>query len=129
MSGRLVGEVLTCAPHDLTHLELLVLVALAETAPDTDRTARHGATVDALADKVRSTPGTVRNVLQRLRERGLVVPLYAKPRKGLAQNYRIPKMNPGTRRATLNGTPKASPPRDAKALPAVTAKRHLRVTQ
>lgn len=114
MSGRLVREVLDHAPVDLTHLELLVLVALAEAAPEKDRTARHGATVEQLADKVRSTPGSVKNTLSRLRTRGLIVPLYAKPRKGLAQNYRIPTMTPGTRRAVLNGTPPDDPMHDDK---------------
>lgn len=94
-----------------------VLVALAEAAKDTDRTARHGATQDELADKLCSTPSSVRNALQRLRDRGLIVPLYIKPRKGLAQNYRIPQMTEATRRAvwttsnpaphtTANGAPR-----------------------
>lgn len=109
MSGRMVREALDNAPCDLTHLDLLVLIALAETAPDRDRTARHGATVEQLADKVRSTPGSVKNALSRLRNRGLIVPLYEKPRKGLAQNYRIPTMTPATRRAVLNGTPPNDP--------------------
>lgn len=100
MSGRLVGEVLDHAPLDLTPLELLILVALAETARDTTRTATYGANVDTLADRVRSTPGSVRNALQRLRGRGLIVALHEKPRKGLAQEYRIPRMTTDTRRAT-----------------------------
>lgn len=98
----MVGEVLTNAPADLTHLELLVLVALAETAPDRDRIARHGAGADDLADKVRSTPGSVRNTLQRLKSRGLIEPLFEKPRKGLSQNYRITRLQPAHRKAVLS---------------------------
>ena len=99
MSGRLVGEVLDHAPIDLTPLELLVLVALAETARDTTRTATYGANADTLADRCRSTPGSIRNALLRLRHRGLIVALHDKPRKGLAQEYRIPKMTAETRTA------------------------------
>lgn len=120
MSGRMVREVLDNAPCDLTHLELLVLVALAETAPDKDRTARHGADTEALADRTRSTPGAVRNTLSKLRARGLIVPLYAKPRKGLAQNYRLPVMTPGTRRAVLNGSPHGDANGATKRHPDVT---------
>lgn len=110
MSGRLVGEVLDNAPADLTQLEILVLVALAESARDTDRVARFQSSSDALADRARSTPGAVRNALQRLRGRGLLVPLIDRPRRGQAQQYLIPKMNESTRRSIW----KASPGSDAK---------------
>lgn len=103
MSGRMVGEVLKYAPHDLNLLDRFVLVALAEVARDTDRTARRGASTEELADKLQSTPGSIRNALMRLRERALIVPLYAHPRKGLVQNYRIATLNEGTRKASFTG--------------------------
>lgn len=116
MAGRLVREVLENAPYDLTALETLVLVALAETARENDRTARRGADSESLADMCRTTPGSIRNVLLKLKARGLIVPLYDKPRKGLAQNYRLPVLTPAHRGAVLNGHPvphKASPHSDA----------------
>lgn len=113
MSGRMVAEVLDNAPEDLTQLELVVLVALAETARESDRTARYNASADALADRARSTPSSVRNVLGRLKERGLIIPVHAKPRKGKSQEWTIPKMTPATRRAVW----KASPASDAKTRP------------
>lgn len=103
MSGRLVGEVLKYAPYDLRLLDRFVLVALAEAARDEDRTARQHVTQDDLADKLQSTPGSVRNALHRLAQRGLIQPVYLQPRKGLAQNWRISKLHEGTRKASLNG--------------------------
>lgn len=137
MSGRMVGEVLKHAPDDLTQLELLVLVALAEAAAEKDRTARYDVGSDHLAFKVRSTPGTVKNAIRSLKDRGLIVPLFEKPRRGLAQNYRIPKMTDATRRAVLRGslpdapmpTTKGAPPSDPEPGPNGPAKGHPPVTQ
>lgn len=100
MSGRIVGEVLDNAPADLTQLEMLILVALAEEARDGDRKALYNTTSEALAFRARSTPASVRNALARLKQRGLVIPLHAKVYKGKAQQYQIPKMNKATRSAT-----------------------------
>lgn len=124
MSGRMVGEVLDHAPADLTQLEMLVLVTLAESAAEKDRTARYGVTAEELADKARSTPGAVRNTLGRLKERGLIVPLFEKPRRGLAQNWRVIRMTDATRRAVLN----ASPHSDANGHVNGHGKRHPTVT-
>lgn len=114
MSGRLVGEVLSCAPDDLTHLELLVLVALAETAPDRTRVATYGTTLPVLADRVRSTPESVKTTLFKLRRRGLIVGIHDKPRRGLAQEYRLPPMHEGTRQATIKGLTVIHPERRDK---------------
>ena len=100
MSDRIVKEVLEWAPVDLKPLELLVLVSLAEEAREGDRLARFNTSADKLADRVRSTPASVRNTLGRLRQRGLIVPVHEKAHRGLAQQYTITKMNGHTRRAT-----------------------------
>lgn len=99
MSGRIVGEVLKFAPEDLTQLELLVLVALAEEARDKDRTALYNTRAEDIATRVRSTPSSVRNALGRLRQRGLLVPLHERAYRGLAQQYKLPVMTQATRRA------------------------------
>jgi DNA-binding MarR family transcriptional regulator len=101
VSGRLVGEVLKYAPSDLTQLELLVLVSLAESTKGTDRIARFYASNDHIADRVRSTPASVRNVIAKLVQRGLIVPQIEKCHRGVAQQYEIPKMTDATRRATF----------------------------
>lgn len=100
MSGRLVGEVLRYAPHDLTQLELLVLVSLAEAVKGNERVSRYYSSSDHIADRVRSTPPSVRNVIAKLTQRGLIVPLIEKCNRGVAQQYEIPRMNDATRRAT-----------------------------
>lgn len=114
MSGRIVGEVLDNAPEDLTILELAVLVALAETATDKDRCARHKTSAEQIAHRIRSTPSSVKSALFRLRHRGLIVGLHEKPRKGLAQEYRITKMHAATRRAVITGLTTTNPDRQAK---------------
>lgn len=103
MSGRIVGEVLDHAPVDLTQLERLVLVALAESARDTTRIATHKTTRQALADRCTTTPATVKNVLRVLRDRGLIEPQFDAVHRGQAQHYRIPKLTPSHRDATWNG--------------------------
>lgn len=110
MSGRLVGEVLHYAPADLTPLERLVLVALAEAAPDRDRIARYHVGSDDLADKTGTHPSTVKKAMAELVRRGLVVTLIEKPRRGVAQNYRITRLTEATRRAVLRVAP--TPPND-----------------
>jgi hypothetical protein len=114
MSGRIVGEVLDNAPEDLTILELAVLVALAEVAHDKTRLATYKTSAEQIAHRIRSTPSSVKSALFRLRHRGLIVGLHDKPRKGLAQEYRIPKMHEGTRRAVINGVTTINPTAGAK---------------
>lgn len=87
MSGRLVGEVLRYAPADLRPLDLLVLVSLAESAHDRDRTARRDSSADAIAYRVRSTPGYVRQCLIRLKQRGIIRPEHDRTYRGRAQNW------------------------------------------
>jgi hypothetical protein len=102
VSGRLVGEVLKYAPYDLTPTELLVLIALAESAHDRDRIARYHASAEHLANLIRSpSPASIRNVLARLTARALIVPLIEKCHRGVAQQYRIAPLNEGTRKAVL----------------------------
>lgn len=105
MSGKLVGEVLKYAPHDLTQLEMLVLVSLAESARDTTRQATYDTSCEQIADRVRSTPSSVKSALFSLRHRGLIVGLHEKPRRGLAQEYRIVKMTETTRKALIPVNP------------------------
>lgn len=117
MSGRLVAEVLDFAPDDLTQLQTLVLVALAESARDSDRTARFKASNRALADRARSTPGTIDNTLKQLKDRGLIVPVHAKVHRGQSQEWTIPKMTEATRRAVWAKPEKASRGSEAKSPP------------
>jgi len=94
MSGRLVREVLEHAPHTLTRLELLVLVSLAESANDRDRTtygSQSAATV--IAHRVRSSPATVRNALGALRQRALIKPVHGATHPGRAQQYVISELH------------------------------------
>ena len=108
VSGRIVREVLDHAPEDLTKLDLLVLISLAESAHDNDRTARSEASADAIAYRVRSTPSSVRNALQRLKERALIRPVHQKVHRGHAQDWTITKLSDHHREAR-----KASPGSDA----------------
>jgi DNA-binding MarR family transcriptional regulator len=89
-----VREVLEYAPHTLTRLELLVLVSLAESASDRDRTtygSQSAATV--IAHRVRSSPATVRNALGALRQRALIKPVHAQAHRGRAQQYVITELH------------------------------------
>lgn len=101
-------------------LDRFVLVALAESAKDADRIARYESSAEAIADRIQSTPGSVRNALQRLRERGLIVPMLAKVHRGHAQQWHLVKLTEAHRRSVWE----ASPPSDAIA----NGKRHPRVT-
>lgn len=94
MSGRLVKEVLENAPDDLTPLELLVLVSIAESSRDGDRSTRGGSgSADTIAYRVRSTPGSVRNALSRLVRRALIKPLNQRAHTGQAQQYRLTELH------------------------------------
>lgn len=132
MSHRLVSEVLHNAPEDLSALERLVLVCLAEAAHPTDRQARAGSSTTVLAHKAATTEGTVRNVLTRLRDRGLIVALVDRPNRGRGQNYYLPQLEPHHRKASPRSDanevpvapPIASPTNDANA----NGKRHSTVT-
>lgn len=127
MSGRIVGEVLNHAPADLRPLDLLVLVSLAESAHDKDRTARAESSAEAIAYRVRSTPSSVRNSLLRLKQRALIRPVHDKVHRGHAQNWIVSPLSSYHREGALlkpiNGSPrgdafdqqKASPPDDANA--------------
>lgn len=94
MSGRIVEEVLDYAPDDLPRLDLMVLVALAAEARDSDRTAKGKHTgAEALAGRVRTSPASVRNALARLRQRALIRPVHEKARRGQQQNWVITKLS------------------------------------
>jgi hypothetical protein len=86
MSGRLVGEVLRCAPESLTTAELVVLMILAEGARDKDRTARYSSKTIAWLSRL--SEGTVRNALSSLAHRALIQPLH-RTSKGHSQDYRL----------------------------------------
>lgn len=92
MSGRIVGEVLKYAPSDLRPVDLLVLISLAESAHDKDRTAIRDASAEDLAYRVRSTPGYVRHALVRLKHRGLIRPVH-QARRGKVQNWVITELS------------------------------------
>lgn len=101
MSGRLVAEVLDHAPADLTSAELLVLIALAEDARDSDRQARFHCSVDVLVVRTRLKPGTVRNSLSRLIARGLIRTVHDRVHKGgKHQEYVLAKLSQAHRYAT-----------------------------
>lgn len=93
MSGRIVGEVLKHAPEDLPKLDFLVLIALAEDAHDKDRTARKDCSAEVLAYKVRSTPGSVRQALKRLKDRALIRPVHARVSRGHQQNWTVAQLS------------------------------------
>lgn len=104
MSGRLVGEVLDHAPQDLTPADMLVLVALADDARDKDRIARFKSSTEALAYRTRLSPGTIRNTISKLVQRGLIRPLLTNVhRGGKHQEYEIAKLSQSHRFATING--------------------------
>lgn len=104
MSGRLVGEVFKYAPADLTPVELLVLVALAEQARDKDRTARYASAAN-LASYTRRRPGTVRNVLTELASRGLIQRVHDHAHIGKIQQYRIAELGEHHRTAVASTAP------------------------
>lgn len=101
----MVGEVLDHAPNDLRPLDLLVLVALAEAAHDKDRTAIKNSSADAIAYRVRSTPGSVRNALLRLKGRGLIRPKHSKIHTGQSQNWTLAKLSSYHREAMIRPDP------------------------
>jgi len=94
VSGRLVKEVLENAPESLSRLELLVLVSLAESARDENRTTRGSAAAsEVIARRVRSSTPSVRNALGALRQRALIKPLHSRTRPGLAQQYVLTELH------------------------------------
>jgi hypothetical protein len=93
VSGRIVGEVLNHAPTDLRPTDLLVLISLAESAHDKDRTARNESSCEAIAYRVRSTPGNVRQCLLRLKRRGLIRPVHDIVGRGRAQDWTITQLS------------------------------------
>lgn len=90
MSGRIVGEVLEHAPEALTDTERWVLVAIAEDARDRTRISEYSS-VEALARRTRRAPGSVRNALSSLANKGLIKPLI-KAREGKSQHYEVAKL-------------------------------------
>lgn len=107
MSHVLVSEVLNHSPAELTALERLVLVVIAEAAQERDRPgcpARESyPSMAILVRRTGSAPTSVRSALQRLAERGLDVrvplttdstgrPVYAF--RGRATRYRLPHLRP-----------------------------------
>lgn len=97
MSGKLVGEAGRYAPADLTVAERFVLIALAESARDGDRTSRTNAR--AIAEFTGLAPGTVKNALSELKTRCLIVPLGI-ARRGHAQDYRLTQLHAHHRAST-----------------------------
>lgn len=105
MSHALVTEVLDHAPAELTTLERLILVVIAEAAQDEDRPgvpAREAwPSMETLSKRTGMPPRTVRAAMRRLAERGLDVrvrqgtdkrgaPVYA--HYGHATQYRVPRL-------------------------------------
>jgi hypothetical protein len=81
------------APDDLPKLDFLVLLALAEDAHDKDRTAANECSAENLAYKVRSTSGSVRQALMRLKNRGLIRPVHSRVGPGKQQNWTVTKLS------------------------------------
>ena len=123
MSGRLVGEVLNHAPTDLRPLDLLVLISLAESARERDRTATEDSSSEAIAYRVRSTPGSVRQSILRLKQRGLIRPARTKIHRGQVQHWTITELSDYHREGARPGPPKGVPPEITRPdLESVTAR-------
>lgn len=101
MSGRIVGEVLDHAPHDLTTAELLVLIAVAEDARDRDRHARYS-DLATIVYRTRLAPGTVKNALSNLTKRALLKPANGPAYKGRHQEYRVTELYPHHRESVTH---------------------------
>lgn len=99
MSGRIVNEVLERAPEDLTPAQLLVLIALAEAAPEGTRIATHKTSLVDLSRRTRRPRGTVKNALGQLVARGLIQPMH-RGQIGTVQHYRLPVLQEHHRHAT-----------------------------
>lgn len=99
MSGRIADDVLDHAPEDLTQAELMVLVAVALDARESDRIARFS-DVETLVRRTRLKPGTVRNALSVLVRRALIAPTKDRVHRGGAhQEYVVAKLAHGHRAA------------------------------
>lgn len=92
MSGRIVREVLDCAPRDLKLAEMLVYIVLAEEARDRTRTVCLPAEVISHRSRVRL--GTVYNALSELVGRGLLRRGEKAAHKGMTQRYTLTKLEP-----------------------------------
>lgn len=105
MSGKLVGEVFRNAPSDLTHAQLLVLLALAEDARDAGTYARLArfSSVKVLSHKTRLAEGSVKNVLKVLTDRALIKPMH-RAQIGTIQHYRISELYEHHREAIARPT-------------------------
>lgn len=103
MSGRIVAEVMDYAPEDLRDSEFLVLLALAESARDHNRTSRTN--TKEIARRSRRSEGTVRNAIMGLTRRCLIYPVHNQAslgsRKRIAQDYRIVQLESHHRAATM----------------------------
>lgn len=95
----MVGDVFKFAPADLTPGELLVLLRLAENAPERTRIARF-ITAESIAEDTRLSYGTVRNALSELAKRGLIVRQFEHARAGRAQDYALIQLAEHHRRCT-----------------------------
>lgn len=100
MSGRLVGEVLDYAPTDLTPLQRLVLVCIAEDARERDRTARYTTSLTDLEKRTCAARGSVKNALGELTRRGLIKPLH-RAQIGTVQHYRLTELYEHHREAVI----------------------------
>lgn len=97
MSGKLVKEVLECHPDDMGKIEFKVLIALAEDASDKTRIANY-VTIEELADRARTTPGTVDNLIRLLKQRMLITAVHGPAHNGKRQKYRIAELRPEHRK-------------------------------
>lgn len=85
-----------------------MLVSLAESAHDKDRTAIEDSSAESIAYRVRSTPGAVRNVLLQLKSRGLIRPVHKRPSRGQSQNWIVANLSGHHRDATIREPPDPS---------------------
>lgn len=103
MSGRLADEILDHAPADLSPAEMLVLVALALDARESDRQARFHCSTDDLVRRTRLKAGTVRNAISSLCARGLIRRVHERVHKGgKHQEYILAKLGQRHRFATIH---------------------------
>jgi len=106
VSGKIMGEVMRYAPDDLTETQYRVLMALAESARDHNRTTKTN-TVE-VAMLARRKIGTVRNAISELTRRCLIYPVHPHSEVGRgrkAQDYRIVELHAYHRAATHRPEP------------------------
>lgn len=132
MSGELVREVLSLAPHDLTPSQLVVLVVIAERAQPRARVV-DGRDIPArecfpnraeMLRDCRMTEASLSKTLQRLAQRGLEVrvslgtdrsgrPFYA--RSGHRTTYRLPRFSTRADQGPASGDGEATEDRHGEA--------------